>query len=248
MRLRSRPDKLPPLEDAPLDPLDILRAPYDGYNWLADVLFLALNRLFDQFGTPIVFFAALAETTVGLGVVFPGVVLMFLGGANAGDSTSNFLVVYLMAVAGTALGDTISYGAGRWGGTWMLGTRLGPSLRLGAEVMRGRARWLIPFYHLHSMTRAVGPFGAGALHIPLRVWLPLDYLGALIANLIWVGSGFVLGRAVLTEKGTLDESPVVRIGLIAAGLVWFFVMRYVFARRMREIREREALAETSGAS
>jgi len=227
-----------------LNPLDILKAPYDGYNWLADVLFLALNGLFDRFGTPIVFFAALAETTVGLGVFFPGVVLMFLGGANAGDSPSSFVLVYLMAVVGTALGDTISYGFGRWGGTWMLSTRMGPSLRMGAEVMRGRARWLIPFYHLHSMTRAVGPFGAGALHIPLTVWLPLDYLGALIANFVWVGSGFLLGRAVLNEDGTLDQSPVVRIGLIVVGLGWFFVMRYVFARRMREIRELEEIAAT----
>lgn len=213
------------------------------------MLFRFLNVLFDQFGTPIVFFAALAETTVGLGIVFPGVVLMFLGGANAGDSPSSFVLVYLMAVVGTVLGDTVSYGFGRWGGSWMLSTRLGPSLRMGAEVMRGRARWLIPFYHLHSMTRAVGPFGAGALHIPLRVWMPLDYLGALIANGVWVGSGFVLGRAVLTEEGTLDESPVVRVGLIVVGLGWFFVMRYVFARRLREIREREeaAAAETPAA-
>lgn len=232
-----------------LNPLDLLRVPYDGYNWLADVLFLALNGLFDRFGNPIVFFAALAETTVGLGVVFPGVVLMFLGGANAGDSVSQFVFVYLMAVAGTAIGDTVSYGFGRWGGTWMLSTKMGPSLRMGAEVMRGRARWLIPFYHLHSMTRAVGPFGAGALHIPIRIWLPLDYVGAFIANGIWVGSGFVLGRAVLNDDGTLDESPVVRIGLIVVGLVWFFLMRYIFARRMREIRERdEASVEGSPAS
>jgi membrane protein DedA with SNARE-associated domain len=203
MRLPPLVDKLRSKGEPRLNLIDILRAPYDGYNWLADVLFLALNGLFDRFGMPIVFFAALAETTVGLGVVFPGVVLMFLGGANAGSSLGNFTLVYLMAVCGTALGDTISYGLGRWGGTWMLSTRLGPTLRLGAEVMRGRARWLIPFYHLHSMTRAVGPFGAGALHIPLRIWLPLDYSGALIANGIWVGSGFILGRAVLNEDGTL---------------------------------------------
>lgn len=235
-----------------LNLIDILRVPYDAYNWLADVLFLALNGLFDHFGSPIVFFAALVESTVGLGVVFPGVVLMFLGGANADDSYSRFVFVYLMAVAGTALGDTVSYGLGRWGGAWMLSTRLGPSLRMGAEVMRGRARWLIPFYHLHSMTRAVGPFGAGALHIPLRVWMPLDYLGALIANAIWVGSGFILGRAVLTSEGTLNESPIVRVGLVVVGLAWFLLMRQVFSGRIREIRAREdaaaaAAAETTAA-
>ncbi len=223
-----------------LDLIDLLTAPYDAFNWLTDILFVTVNRLFQDFGTPIVFVSALVETTIGLGVVFPGVLMMFLGGAAASQGDASVFVVFLAAVAGTMVGDSLSYAAGRWGGERLSGTRLGGSLRLGAQLMAGRARWLIPFYHLHSVTRAVGPFGSGALRIPLRVWAPLDYLGAVIANAVWVGGGFILGTAVLTEDGKLEQHPAIRLGLAAAATVWFLVMRETMQRRIRSIREREA--------
>lgn len=203
-------------------------------------MFVAVNGLFDRFGTPIVFLAALTEATIGLGVIFPGVLMMFLGGAAASQGDANVLLVFVVAAAGTIIGDTISYTAGRWGGDRLQHTRLGPSLRLGAQLMDGRARWLIPFYHLHSVTRAVGPFGSGALRIPLRIWMPLDYAGAVIANSVWIGSGFIFGTAVLDEDGKLNEHPALRIGLALAATAWFLVMREAMERRIRAIREREA--------
>jgi len=210
-----------------------------------DVLFVAVNDLFGRFGTPIVFFSALIEATVGLGVVFPGVIVMFLGGAAASHGDAAILWVWLAAVVGTMIGDTLSYAAGRWGGDYLASTRLGPSLRMGAEIMRGRARWMIPFYHLHGITRSVGPFGAGALKLPLRIWMPLDYLGAAISNTVWVGSGFILGTAVLTEEGKLEEHPAIRLGLAAVATAWFMVMHHLMERRMREIKQRES-AEAAG--
>ncbi len=225
-----------------LDPVDVITAPYDFLNWVTDVLFVAVNSLFDRFGTPIVFVSALTESTIGLGVVFPGVLMMFLGGAAASQGDASVALVFIVAALGTMTGDTISYVAGRWGGERLQSTRLGPSLRMGAAIMDGRARWLIPFYHLHSVTRAVGPFGAGALKIPLRVWMPLDYLGAVIANSVWVGGGFILGTAVLDEDGKLEQHPALRIGLALAATAWFLVMRETMQRRMRAVRAREAEA------
>lgn len=229
-----------PRQESPLDLFDIITAPYDALNWVTDILFVTVNRLFREFGTPIVFVSALIESTIGLGVVFPGVLMMFLGGAAASQGDASVLVVFLAAVAGTMLGDSISYAAGRWGGERLGNTRLGGSLRLGAQLMTGRARWLIPFYHLHSVTRAVGPFGSGALRIPVRVWAPLDYAGAVIANGVWVGGGFLLGTAVLTEDGKLEEHPAIRLGLAVGATAWFLIMRETMQRRIRAIREREA--------
>lgn len=232
----SHPD---PLERT-LDPVDLLTAPYDAINWVTDILFVAVNRLFDRFGTPIVFISALTESTIGLGVIFPGVLMMFLGGAAASQGDANVGLVFLVAALGTVIGDTFSYAAGRLGFERLQHTRLGPSLRLGAQLMDGRARWLIPFYHLHSVTRAVGPFGSGALRIPLRIWIPLDYAGAIIANSVWVGGGFIFGTAVLDEDGKLEQHPALRIGLAVAATAWFLVMRETMQRRIRAIREREA--------
>jgi membrane protein DedA with SNARE-associated domain len=225
--------------------LDWLTAPFDFLNWLTDEIFLFLNGLFDRFGTPIVFFAALVEATVGLGVIFPGVALMFLGGAYAADDPGTLAVVWLIAVIGTILGDTLSYAIGRRGGAMLQGTRFGPTLRAGEALMTGRTRWLIPFYHVASVTRAVGPFGAGAVRMPLRIWMPLDYLGAVISNTLWVGAGALFGTAVLTEDGRLEEHPALRIGLAAVAFIWFYAVQGAFAKRMRDIAATEAARQAS---
>lgn len=223
--------------------LDALTAPYDGLNWLADQVFLALSSLFLRFGVPIVFVSALAEATVGVGVVFPGVVLIFLAGAYTAEQGGSLPLVFVAAFIGTVLGDTLSYGIGRWGRRWLGGGRLGGALGVGESLVRGQARWLIPFYHLHSATRAVGPFGSGALRLPLRVWMPLDYAGAVIADLVWVGSGALLGGAVLTERGTLEQHPALRIGLAVLAVVWVLFAYRTLLRRLRELRAQRASEE-----
>ena len=224
-----------------LDFVDWLTAPYDLLNWLADRVFLAMSALYARFGLPIVFGAALAEATVGLGAVFPGQILMFLAGAYTGWNPERLLLVYLVTICGTIIGDTWSYGLGRWGGSAVAGTRLGPSLRLGRAMMQGRTRWMIPFYHLHSVTRTVGPFGAGAVRMPMWRWAPLDYLGALISNAVWVGSGALLGTAVLQEDGTLKQHPAFRIGLIVVAMAWFYTMQRLALRKMAQLEAAEAL-------
>ncbi|MDP6604762.1 MAG: DedA family protein [Dehalococcoidia bacterium] len=226
--------------------LDIVTAPYDGWNWLADEIFRALSSLFLDLGAPIVFVAALVEATVLLGVIFPGTVVMFLAGAYSVEQDSSLALVFVMAVLGTVIGDTISYGLGRWGSGW-LGGRFDDSLRMGEVLVSGHARWLIPFYHLHSVTRALGPFGSGALRFPLRIWMPLDYLGAVIANVAWVGAGALLGRAILTEDGTLEQHPALRVGLIVAGVAYFlFLQRAVLRRRGQLQEERRTGREPAG--
>lgn len=216
---------------------------WDGLNWLTDRIFLFLNRLFDRFGTPLVFFAALTEATVGLGLIFPGVALMFLGGAYAAGDWSTLLLVLVLAISGTILGDTVSYSVGHWGSRFLVGTRLGPALRLGEVMIASSTWWVIPFYHLHNVTRAVGPFGAGAIRMPLRVWMPLDYAGAVIANVLWVGGGAIFGSAILTDDGRLKEHPALRIGLVAVAMVWFLVIQGAITNGWRQVTESDAARE-----
>ena len=201
---------------------------------------MLLHGLFERFGTPIVFLAALAEATVGVGVVFPGVVLLFLGGAFAAGDGPTLALVLVFGIAGTVLGDVMSYVVGRFGGGRLAGRRLGAAVRVGEALMAGRTRWLIPFYHLHSATRAVGPFGAGVIRLPWQLWLPLDVAGAVIANSIWIGSGALLGRAVLTDDGQLEQHPLLRVGLLVAALTWLVLMRRVVNRKLAALRAGES--------
>ncbi|MGE3857893.1 MAG: DedA family protein [Dehalococcoidia bacterium] len=228
--------------DPILSLIDLLTAPYDGFNWLLDFVFATAYGLFARFGAPIVFVAALTESTLGLGMVFPGQQLIALGGAASAQGEGNVVAMLAFATAGTILGDVISYTAGRRFSTTLYQSRFGTTLRVAASMMEGRARWLIPFYHFYSVTRSVGPAAAGALRIPLRIWLPLDILGAAFFNTVWVLVGFAFGTVLLREDGTLKESPVVRIGLVVVAMVWFIVARQLFERRMREVREADERA------
>lgn len=197
--------------------------------------------LFDQYGASVVFLAAAAEATVGLGLLVPGVIMIFLAGAYAHEQRTSLWLMFMVATAGTLLGDTISYALGRWGGERVRGTRLGPALRMGELLVSGHARWLIPFYHLHSVSRTLGPFGAGALRMRLWVWLPLDYFGAVVANMIWVGAGAIFGRALLRPDGTLQDYPPLRIGLVVALLVYGVLI----AREVMKVR-RAGPTQTDG--
>lgn len=201
---------------------------------------MLMSDLFDQFGLPIVFLAAAIEATVLLGVVFPGVVLVFIGGVYAGEGNASVLTVIALATAGTLLGDWLSYMLGRFGGGRLEHTRLGPTMRFGQTLISGRARLLIPFYHLNSVTRAVGPFGAGALRLPLRIWGPLDFIGAVLADSIWVGAGAIFGRTLVTEEGTLSQHPALRVTLYVAAIAWVLVAQREVIRAYTRHREQEA--------
>jgi len=175
-------------------------------------------------------------------MVFPGQQLIALGGAASAKGDGNVVAMLVFATCGTILGDVISYTAGRRFSATLYQSRFGPTLRVAASMMDGRARWLIPFYHFYSVTRSVGPAAAGALRIPVRIWLPLDILGATFFNTVWVLVGFAFGTALLQEDGTLKESPVIRLGLVVVAMAWFIVARQLFERRMRDVRAAEERA------
>ena len=69
--------------------------------------------------------------------------------------------------------------------------------------------------------------------------MPLDYAGAVIANSVWVGGGFIFGTAVLDEDGKLEQHPALRIGLALGATAWFLIMRETMQRRIRAIQARE---------
>ena len=77
---------------------------------------------------------------------------------------------------------------------------------------------------------------SGAVRMPLRIWMPLDYAGATIANAVWIGGGAILGTAVLTDDGTLEQHPALRIGLGVLAMAWFVVMHRVVGGRLRELQ------------
>src|SRR5579884_2329966 len=78
-----------------------------------------LRHAYATWGYPIVFFGALLENTVLLGLVLPGGTLVLLGAIYAQQGDMMLPFVLLLGWLGMAAGTSIDYVLGRWG-VWSL--------------------------------------------------------------------------------------------------------------------------------
>src|SRR5262249_52337804 len=98
-----------------LSVLDVLRAPLDLYHWLVERSAALVRDLFDDYGYLVVFLGTCLENTLFLGVFIPGIFVILLAGISAYQGLISFPIALGVGVAGTSLGDTVSYLAGRYG-------------------------------------------------------------------------------------------------------------------------------------
>ncbi len=198
---------------------------FQGYSslvrWAAD----SVHRLFESYGYWVIFLGTLSENTLLLGLVVPGVFVVILAGVAAGDGTLSLPVALALGIAGTAIGDTISYFVGRAG--W---SRLGrsSSLRAAADKMREpimrKGMVFVLLYHFAGYTRLIGPAGAGALNIPYRRWAPADYAGATLWITVYMAAGYGLGLAGLSLESTNGWFRVLEWGLLVLVLIYGLYM------------------------
>ena len=65
--------------------------------------------------------------------------------------------------------------------------------------------------------------------------MPLDYIGVVIANLVWVGSGAIFGTTLLTPDGLLKENLILRIALIVLAVIWFLLLQKIMVDKWQEV-------------
>lgn len=202
-------------------PVEIFQGYSSLLHWAAD----AVQSLFERYGYWVVFFATLSENTLLVGVIVPGALVVILAGLAAHDGTIYVPFAILLGIAGTILGDTLSYFLGRYG--WV---RFGRSKMLSElsdkvrEPLLRRGPLFVVFYHFAGYTRVIGPTAAGLLRMPFRRWAIADYTGATLWICVYLGVGYGLGMLGLS----LDSSDrwfrlVEYIVLVAIGM-WILVI------------------------
>jgi membrane protein DedA with SNARE-associated domain len=161
------------------------------------------HDLFDRYGYWVVFFGTLSENTLLLGFIVPGAIVVILAGISAGAGDLSLPIAYLIGLAGTIIGDTLSYCMGRFGwsrfGHWGIFRDVDTKVR---EPLLRRGALFVLLYHFAGYTRVVGPTAMGFLKMPYRKWAPVDYAGASLWIAAYMGIGYVLGRLGFT----LDSS------------------------------------------
>jgi membrane-associated protein len=177
------------------------------------------------------------ETTLGIGLVVPGDLIVLLGGSTV-DSPARFALVALAAAGGTLIGELTGYAIGRLTGgrlraSW-LGRRLGEERWVRAEkYLAGRgAQVLVPIRFV-SVLHAVAPVVAGTVRMPFGKFLTWASIGAAV----WATSYTALGAAVGSSYRQYGHA-----GLIASLCILGFVGAVLSARPMLRRRRGAAAA------
>ena len=136
------------------------------------------------------------------------------------------------AFLGSSTGISLSYGVGRVAGSEAV-TKLGPLLHLSAEhIEKGQAwfrRWgryaLIIAYFVPGVRHLVALL-AGASNLPLRVFAPFAYCGALLWSATFIAIGYGLGEEWHRQSSLVHRAVVIVAVIVASAiLVGFFIMR-----------------------
>jgi membrane protein DedA with SNARE-associated domain len=215
----------------------------DNLGWLTEQGVRLAKDLFESYGYLTVFLSPMLENTIFLGALIPGTLIILLAGLGAHDGLIEFWPALALGIAGAMIGDTISYGMGRFAYG-----RLGPESRIGrwAEEMREALTkhtvWLVLSYHFFGYSRLIGPAAAGFLRIPFRRWMLLDYIGVTV----WVSAYFTLGYVLGVSGLGLDESDK-NLRIFEVILFVLFAVAVVGVLRTRA-RAREQRQEAVAAS
>jgi membrane protein DedA with SNARE-associated domain len=196
--------------------LDLPGAIVDAYGsslrWGVD----AARDLFEDYGYWVVFFGTLCENTLLLGFIIPGSIVIILAGIEAEAGTISLPLAYVIALAGTIIGDTISYCLGRFGwsrfGHWSMFKDVETKIR---EPLLAKGSLFVITYHFAGYTRVVGPTAAGFLKMPFAKWAPADYFGASLWILVYMSIGYGLGALGFTLDSSQDYFRYVEWALLA---------------------------------
>ncbi len=193
---------------------------FHGYSWLIRWAADSVHSLYDSYGYWVVFLGTLLENTLFLGLVVPGVFVVILAGLSAEDGSISVSLAFALGVAGTAIGDTLSYCLGRFGWRHLGSARAVRELeeRVREPLLR-RGPLFVLVYHFFGYTRLIGPAAAGFLKMPYGRWAPADYAGASLWVSAYLGIGYGLGALGLTLDSTDRWFRVVEWGLLVVILI-----------------------------
>ncbi len=174
----------------------------------------------------IAFFAALLETTIGIGLFLPGsTIILFLGALSARGYLDLGDLIWF-AVMGAIIGDNINYYLGkrygaRWveKGFWFLKTQHIEKARHFMENHGAKSIFLGRFI---PSVKEVVPFLAGTLMMKKRTFFLWNVLGAIGWGLQWVLAGFIFAQSLnITELWLSRAGLFVALLLTLSGILYF---------------------------
>ncbi len=235
-----------------LTPFQPLQDALGWYREFTEALLALAEWIFREYGYLATFLAPLVENSFLLGLLIPGAVIMVVAGLGAHDGLINPFIVVPLGIAGAIIGDVLSYIIGRYGWKRMLrGGRFDAWTERIRDPLMESATSLVLMYHFFGYTRLIGPTAAGFMRMPFRKWAPLDFIGASLWVVAFMGGGYVLGMLGLTLDDTERNVRVFEWLLFTAFVGWWLLtvqrnFDRASKRRRAEVERAEVAAVEEG--
>jgi len=178
----------------------------------------------------VVFVASLVDAT---GLPFPGRAMLVVAGLSATTSQDVVLLI-MVSVLGSLLGDHVLYLAGRRGGIRLLALycrlSLGSARCVETALRRFRRFGAVALLMARFSTsvRLFAAILAGSGQISYWRFVALDVVGTVVYSTLWIVLGALFGAAVLERTG-----PFMRVLLLLLPTALFGLLAYRLVRRRR---------------
>lgn len=157
-------------------------------------------QLHNEWLGPVIAFMALIESLVIIGLVVPGVPIMFALGALAGSGVMDALSMLAWGIAGAVIGDGISFQLGyhfhqrvRY---WWPFNKHPAWLKKGEDFFRSHGDMSIALGRFIGPVRPIVPVVAGMLDMPPGRFYTVNVLSAIPWAPIYLMPGFLAGAAI----------------------------------------------------
>jgi undecaprenyl-diphosphatase len=171
----------------------------------------------------VVFAVSLAESLAIVGIIVPGVVVLFGVGALIAAGAADFWAMCAWAVAGAVIGDGLSYWLGRrykdhLRETWPF-TRYPRTLEQGERFFEKYGGISVAFARFFGPGRATVPLVAGMLEMRPAAFLAANVGSALLWAPAYLIPGVVLGASLELASEVAFGLAVLILAVV--GLSWF---------------------------
>lgn len=179
-----------------------------------------------QYAGWVIFSMALAESLAIVGMLIPGVVILFAAGTLIGAGVIDFWSSFAFAAAGAVIGDGLSYWLGHH---YENATARWPWFRVHPEALEKGVRFFDRYGDLSVAAgrffgpiRAVVPLIAGLMRMPPKRFYTANILSALVWAPAYLLPGMIAGAAVNGEANWYE------ILLPAAAVVIILVTWFIY--------------------
>ncbi len=189
---------------------------------------------FQMLGYWTAFFAALLETTIGVGLILPGSTLILFLGTLSGRGYFDFGDLLWFAVIGAIIGDNVNYYLGKkYGAEWI---KKGVLFLKPEHLEKGRT-----FFDAHGAksvflgrfipsVKEIVPFLAGLVGMRQRTFFLWNVLGAIGWGFEWVGAGYVFSQSLKLAQTWLSRAGFF-LSILAALIIIFYLMKWFAAKK-----------------